>query len=97
MSYINKITGPLISTILTDAARKRMSQGNFNISYFQVGDSEVSYNTIDNLVPSQLNVLMPQYNAQNLTPAPESNRHHVKYPLFLDSTSGSTYGIPYDA
>ena len=97
MSYINKITGPLISTILTDAARKRMSQGNFNISYFQVGDSEVSYNTIDNLVPSQLNVLMPQYNAQNLTPAPESNRQHVKYPLFLDSTSGSTYGIPYDA
>jgi hypothetical protein len=97
MSYINKVTGPLISTILTDAARKRMSQGNFNISYFQVGDSEVSYNTIDNLVPSQLNVLMPQYNAQNLTPAPESNRHHVKYPLFLDSTSGSTYGIPYDA
>ena len=97
MSYINKVTGPLISTILTDAARKRMSQGNFKISYFQVGDSEVSYNTIDNLVPSQLNVLMPQYNAQNLTPAPESNRHHVKYPLFLDSTSGSTYGIPYDA
>lgn len=50
MSYINKVTGPLISTILTDAARKRMSQGNFKISYFQVGDSEVSYNTIDNLV-----------------------------------------------
>ena len=97
MSYINKTTGPLISTILTDAARKKMAQGKFNISYFQVGDSEVCYGCVNNMVPSQLNVLSPQYNAQNLTPVPEKNRHHVKYPLFLDSTSGTTYGIPYDA
>ena len=97
MSYINKTTGPLISTILTDAARKKMSQGKFNIAYFQIGDSEVCYGCVDNMIPSQLNVLSPQYNAQNLTPVPEKNRHHVKYPLFLDSTSGTTYGIPYDA
>ena len=97
MSYINKITGGLINTILTDAARKRISQGNFNISYFQVGDSEVCYNCISNSKPSDLNVLMPQYNAQNTTPSPETNRMHVKYPLYVDSTSASTYGIAYDS
>ena len=97
MSYINKITGGLINTILTDAARKKISQGNFNISYFQVGDSEVCYNCISNLKPSDLNVLMPQYNAQNTNPSPETNRMHVKYPLYVDSTSASTYGIAYDS
>ena len=56
MSYINKITGGLINTILTDAARKKISQGNFNISYFQVGDSEVCYNCISNLKPFYFNI-----------------------------------------
>ena len=97
MSYINKVTGGLINTILTDAARKKISQGKFNISYFQVGDSEVCYGCIANSKPSDLNVLMPQYNAQNTTPSPETNRMHVKYPLYVDSTSASTYGIAYDS
>jgi hypothetical protein len=97
MSYIIKTTSGLINTILTDAARKKISQGNFKISYFQVGDSEVCYDCITGLKPTNLNVLMPQYNAQNTTPAPESNRLQVKYPLYVDSTSGSTYGIPFDS
>ncbi len=97
MSYIIKTTSGLINTILTDAARKNISQGNFKISYFQVGDSEVCYNCISGQKPTDLNILMPQYNAQNTTPAPESNRLQVKYPLYVDSTSGSTYGIPYDS
>ena len=48
MSYIIKNTSALISTRLTDTARQKLSEGNFNISYFQVGDSEVTYNTLDN-------------------------------------------------
>jgi hypothetical protein len=97
MSYIIKNTAALINTKLTDAARKKISQGKFDISYFQVGDSEVCYNCIGNQNLTGLNVLMPQDNAQNLAPVPEKNRMHIKYPLFLDSTSGSTYGIPFDA
>ena len=97
MSYIIKNTSGLINTILTDAARKKISQGKFDIAYFQVGDSEVSYNSITNQNYNDLNVLMPQYNADNNTPIPEFNRLNVKYPLFVDSTSGSTFGIPYDS
>jgi hypothetical protein len=96
MSYIIKNTSALINTLLTDAARKRISQGRFDIAYFQVGDSEVCYNCVDNFNPVDFNVLMPQYNAQNTAPIPEKNRMHIKYPLFLDSTSGSTFGVPFD-
>ena len=97
MSYIIKNTSGILNTILTDAARKKLSQGKFNIAYFQVGDSEVSYNTITNQNYNDLNVLMPQYNADNNTPIPEFNRLNIKYPFFVDSTSGSTFGIPFDS
>ena len=97
MSYIIKDTAALINTLVTDAGRKKISQGKFDISYFQVGDSEVCYNCINNLDPVNLNVLMPQYNTQNLAPVPQKNRMEIKYPIYLDSTSGSTYGVPFDA
>ena len=97
MSYIIKNTSALINTIVTDAARKKISQGNFNISYFEVGDSEVCYGCTSNTDYVQLNVLMPQYNSQNLSPIPEKNRMQVKYPLFVDSTSGSTLGVPFNS
>ena len=97
MSYINKTTDGLINTILTDAGRRRLSQGNFNISYFQVGDSEVCYNFNGETALNGFNVLRPQYNSQNLTPVPEFNKMNIKYPIFVDPNSGSTYGIPYDA
>ena len=45
MGYILKNTSGLINTRLTDIGRKKLSQGSFNISYFQIGDREVSYNT----------------------------------------------------
>ena len=49
MSYIIKNTAALINTLVTDAGRKKMSQGKFDISYFQVGDSEVCYDCVTNL------------------------------------------------
>jgi len=66
MTYILKNTSGLINSRLTDAGRLKLSEGNFNISYFQIGDSEVSYNTL----PSSYNqyntmVLEPNYNSQN--------------------------------
>jgi hypothetical protein len=96
MSYIIKNTAALINTLMTDAARKKISQGKFDIAFFQVGDSEVCYDCVSNMDMVDYNVLMPQYNAQNLSPVPQKNRMHVKYPLFIDSTSGSTFGVPFD-
>jgi len=96
MSYIIKNTAALINTLMTDAARKKISQGKFDIAYFQIGDSEVCYDCVSNMDMVDYNVLMPQYNAQNLSPVPQKNRMHIKYPLFIDSTSGSTFGVPFD-
>ena len=48
MGYIlkNNTQGYLI-TRLTDVGRQKISEGNFNISYFQIGDSEVNYTAND--------------------------------------------------
>ena len=96
MAYILKKTSGLINTRVTDAARMKMSQGTFNISYFQVGDSEVSYNALPNTYNQSLTkILEPAFNSQNITGLPESNKQNVKYPYYVDGTTGNTYGIPY--
>ena len=96
MGYILKNTSGLLNVKLTDAARKNMAAGGFNISYFQGGDSEVCYDCIPNGDLSTMNVLMPEYNTQNTTAIPQKNRMEIKYPLFIDSTSGNTWGIPFN-
>jgi hypothetical protein len=96
MGYIIKNTSGLINTRLTDTARQKISQGKFNISFFQIGDSEVTYNTL----PSTYNqansfVLEPSFNAQNSVGVPQSNKQNVKYPYYVDGFTGNTYGIPF--
>jgi len=55
MGYILKDTTALINSKLTDVGRQKLSQGLFDIRYFQVGDSEVSYDaTYNALVGSQI-------------------------------------------
>ena len=96
MGFIIKNTAGLVNTRLTDIGREKLSQGNFNISYFQVGDSEVSYNTL----PTSYNqfdtvILEPSFNAQNSSGIPQSNKSNVKYPYYVDGSAGNTYGIPF--
>ena len=50
MGYILQNTSGLISTRITDVGRRKISQGNLNIQYFQIGDSEVSYTGVTNSV-----------------------------------------------
>ena len=94
MGYIIKDTAALITTKLTDAARKKLSEGTFNISYFQVGDSEVCYDCVNGDDLSTWNVLESEYNSQNLSPIPEKNKGNIKYPLRVDNVSTNTFGIP---
>jgi len=94
MGYIIKDTAGLINTKLTDTGRQYLSEGNFNISYFQIGDSEVCYNCASGILPSSGFVLEPMFNSQNSTGVPQSNKQYIKYPYYLQGTSGSTYGIP---
>jgi hypothetical protein len=95
MSYIIKNTAGLINTRLTDVGRRNLSQGNFNISYFQIGDSEVSYSAVTNYNQTNNNILMPAFNAQNDTGSPESNKQNIKYPYYVSAQQGNTYGIPF--
>ena len=97
MGYILKDTQGLVVTRLTDVGRRKISQGNFNISYFQIGDSEVSYDNIDASNYSNSMVLEPPYNAQNNVGIPQSTKNDIKYPFYLQGTSGLTYGAPYQA
>jgi len=96
MSYILKNTSGLVNTRITDTGRLKLSQGNFNISYFQIGDSEVSYNELPNTY-NQFNsvVLEPSFNSQNSAGVPESNKQNIKYPYFVDVNNSNSYGIPF--
>jgi hypothetical protein len=96
MGYILKNTSALINTRLTDTGRLKLSQGNFNIAYFQIGDSEVSYNTLTGTPYNQAstNILEPNFNSQNSAPG-QSNKQNVKYPYYVDSNNTTTYGIPF--
>jgi hypothetical protein len=97
MGYILKNTSGLINTRITDTGRQKISQGNFNISYFQIGDSEVSYNAIPQTQYNQYNnwILEPSFNAQNSAGVPQSNKENIKYPYYVDGNAGNTYGIPF--
>lgn len=97
MAYIIKDTTALVNTQLTDVGRRRISQGNFNIAYFQLGDSEVCYDCISGSNSSQQQIIVPEYNYHNDTGVPQSNKMGIKYPIFLSSSTGdtSTFGIPF--
>ena len=97
MGYIIKENQGLLITRLTDTGRKKISEGNFNVSYFQIGDSEVNYNAIANYDITNFQILEPSYNAQNSTGVPNSTKNNVKYPFYLQGSSGLTYGIPFMA
>lgn len=95
MAYILKNTSGLINTRLTDTGRLKLSQGNFKISYFQIGDSEVSYNTLGNTYnQSKTNILEPNFNSQNSAQG-QTNKQNIKYPYYVDGSNGNTYGIPF--
>lgn len=94
MGYLLKNTSALIDIKLTDAARKRISEGKFDISFFQVGDSEVCYNCVDGQTITDQNVISSNYNDQNNSGVPEKNKSLIKYPLYVGSTGNNTFGIP---
>ena len=97
MGYIIKENQGLLVTRITDVGRRKISEGNFNISYFQIGDSEVNYNTLTDYNNSNFQILEPSYNAHNNVGVPQSNKNDVKYPFYLQGSTGATYGIPFMA
>jgi hypothetical protein len=97
MGYIIKDNQGLVITRITDVGRRKISQGNFNIAYFQVGDSEINYTSIPDYNQSDAYILEPAFNAQNNVGVPQSTKNNVKYPYYLQGNSGVQYGIPFQA
>ena len=94
MGYILKNTSALLTTKITDAARKKISQGKFSINYFQIGDSEVCYDCDETMNLTDGMVIESEYTNQNLSPLPEKNKSNIKYPIYVTSNSTNTFGIP---
>lgn len=84
MSFLNSNNSEYLSARITNRGRKAIANGNFNIQYFQIGDSEYDYN---------LSSLTGATNHQKVF-APFDYDGGVKYPFGLDSTVSTTYGSP---
>jgi len=97
MGYIIKDNQGLLVTRITDLGRRKISEGNFKISYFQIGDSEVNYTAVDGYNQQNSFVLEPPFNAQNNVGVPQSTKNDVKYPFYLGDAGTTTYGIPFMA
>jgi len=87
MSYLYENNSENLAARITYIGRKKIAQGDFNISYFQIGDSEYDYNfsAFDGIVTSSQKVLTPlDKDAQ------------VKYPYKVSDSvlTGTTYGVP---
>ena len=84
MSFLNSNNSEYLSARITNRGRKAIAKGDFNIQYFQIGDSEYDYN---------LSSLTGATNHQKVF-APFDYDGGVKYPFGLDSTISTTYGSP---
>ena len=79
---------------MTDSGRQSLSRGKFDISYFQVGDSEVCYGCDGSSINTNQFIFESSYNQQNGSPIPERSKLSVKYPVYINSNSSNTFGIP---
>ena len=89
MSFLSNNNSEFLSIRITQKGRNSIARGNFNISYFQVGDSEFDYTS-------------PFNNFTGLKPAPHQSvfspiekEGGIKYPYKLDSSETATiFGVP---
>jgi hypothetical protein len=86
MSFLNSNNSEYLSARITNRGRKAIANGNFNIQYFQIGDSEYDYTAPFNSLTGTT--------GQQKVFAPFDYESGVKHPFGLDSTISTTYGNP---
>lgn len=87
MSFLNNDNAQYLSARITQKGRKAIAKGNFQINYFQVGDSEFDYSTAFSSFTGGT-----QPNEKVFSPFDKETG--VKYPLKLNVNDDSTYGNP---
>lgn len=88
MSFLNQNNAEFLSARLTQKGRKSIAEGDFQIKFFQIGDSEFNYKQPFNQLSGEVNT--PQQNV--LSPFDKDSQ--VKYPYLLDNSGTTTYGVP---
>lgn len=89
MSFLNNEESKFLSVRITKKGRNAIAKGDFNISYFQVGDSEFDYNSPYTNYVGSGNI------PGQIVFAPFDRDTGVKYPYKIDSSVDSTtYGVP---
>jgi hypothetical protein len=86
MSFLSSNNSEFLSARITNRGRKAIAKGNFNIQYFQIGDSEYDYSIPFNSLTGTT--------GQQKVFAPFDYESGVKHPFGLDSTISTTYGNP---
>jgi hypothetical protein len=89
MSFLNSNNSEFLSARITKKGRMAIAKGNFNIEYFQVGDSEFDYTSVftgfTGLNPAPHQMVLSPFDIES----------GIKYPYKLDTTNTSTtYGNP---
>ena len=89
MSFLSKNNSEFLSVRITQKGRNYIAKGNFNISYFQIGDSEFDYTPpFNNLTGLGLIPYQTVF-------SPMDKEGGVKYPYKIDNSATSTvYGVP---
>ncbi len=88
MSFLNQNNAEFLSARLTQKGRKSIAEGDFQIKFFQIGDSEFNYKQPFNQLSGEVDT--PQQNV--LSPFDKDSQ--VKYPYLLDNSGTTTYGVP---
>lgn len=90
MSFLHENESEHIAARITNEGRQKIAEGNFNIEYFQIGDSEFDYNF------DAYNGITGTTNPSQKVFTPLDKDSIVKYPYKVSQSSitGTTYGTP---
>ena len=94
MSFLLENNSENIAARITNKGRQKIAQGNFNISYFQIGDSEFDYGfpSLDGSIDPATGL----YNKAQKVFMPLDKDNQVKYPYKVSTSTltGTTFGVP---
>lgn len=90
MSFLHENESEHIAARITNEGRQKIAEGNFNVEYFQIGDSEFDYNF------DAYNGITGTTNPSQKVYTPLDKDSIVKYPYKVSQSSitGTTYGTP---
>ena len=90
MSFLHENESEHIAARITNEGRQKIAEGNFNVEYFQIGDSEFDYNF------DAYNGITGTTNPSQKVFTPLDKDSIVKYPYKVSQSSitGTTYGTP---